>query len=431
MRRKIDEQLLSWKTSQNRKPLIVNGARQTGKTWSIEHFAQKNFTDLFAIDFSAQTSAARIFDGDITPKALLPQLSALNHRPIDPQNTLLFFDEIQACPRALTALKYFCEQAPQYHVVAAGSLLGVAVNREKYSYPVGKVDTLALRPLDFEEYLWALGEQDLAELIQQAYDSPAAFGLHDHAISRFSSYLLCGGMPEVTQAAVQGAALPELRRLQSTINEGYLADMTKYASAAGSSKILNVWRGVPEQLAKANHKFQYTTISSAARAHQYEASIEWLKDAGMIEFCYRVSEGHAPLEAFAERDFFKLYLLDVGLLTALYRVEPGDLEPHADKGARFRGGVTENYVIQQLLASEIVPYYWGRASQSEVEFVFRNANGDIIPIEVKSGKNVTAKSLSAYRSAYQPPFVIRCSRKNFGEEGGIRSVPLYAAHCIR
>ena len=430
MKRKIDDQLLAWKKRKDRKPLIVNGARQVGKTYSIMQFAHEHFANLVVLDFSAQTSAARIFENDITPEALLPQISAFSDQPIDPETTLLLFDEVQACPRALTSLKYFCERAPQYHIIAAGSLLGVALDRERYSYPVGKVDTLVLRPLDFEEYLWASEKQELALLIRQAYATGTSFSLHDHALQYFSRYLLCGGLPEVTQAAVQGADLSEIRRLQNLIIEAYLADMTRYASAVDSAKILNVWRAIPEQLAKTNHKFQYATISSAARAYQYETAINWLKAAGLIEFCYRISTGQTPLETFTEHDFFKLYLLDVGLLTALYGAAPQDLDPRADKGVRFRGSITENYVLQQLLASGIKTYYWGQASQSEVEFVFRNSQNEAIPIEVKSGKNVTARSLSAYRSAYQPPYVIRCSRKNFGEDRGIKSVPLYAAHCI-
>jgi predicted AAA+ superfamily ATPase len=328
-------------------------------------------------------------------------------------------------------LKYFCEQAPHYHVIAAGSLLGVSLGREEYSYPVGKVDTLSLYPMDFEEYLWARGEQALSLLIREAFDEDRTLGLHDYALRLMRDYWFCGGMPEVVKAvSSQDAPIAAVRRLQGAIVEGFLADMTKYASPIDTAKLLNVWHGVPEQLAKENHKFQYATIASSARAHQYEAPVNWLKAAGLVSLCHRVTDAAFPLKAFMEQGFFKLYLLDTGILTSLYDAEPNDLEPSADKGSRFRGGIAENHVMQQLTAKGTELFYWGTASKSEVDFVFRSKGGDIIPLEVKSGRNVTAKSLSSYRNAYHPKYVIRCSTKNFGFENGIRSVPLYAAFCI-
>ena len=221
-----------------------------------------------------------------------------------------------------------------------------------------------------------------------------------------------------------------VRSIQQGIADAYLADMTKYASPLDSSKILNVWRSVPEQLAKENHKFQYATIASSARAFQYGAPINWLHAAGLVSFCYRVSEGRKPLRAFAQHDFFKLYVLDVGFLTMLQGLDASDLEPASDKGSRFRGGVAENYVMQQLRASGVEPFYWGTASKAEVDFVVQLEGEGAIPIEVKSGANVSARSLEAYRKAYDPPVVLRLSTKNFGFERGIKSVPLYAAHCI-
>ena len=430
MRRKISQQLTAWRKSPTRKPLIVQGARQVGKTYSVLRFADEEFDSVIHVDFSAQRSFCDLFEGDITPSALIPQIEALARTPLDPERTLLFLDEIQACPRALTSLKYFYERAPEYHVVAAGSLLGVALGRDEYSFPVGKVDQVPLHPLDFEEYLWALGEERLGDLIIQSCESGSALGLHERALDLYRSYLLVGGMPEAVRAHAAGAMLLEVRRVQRFLVDAYLADMTKYASPLDSSKILNVWRSVPEQLAKENHKFQYATISSSARAHQYEAPINWLHAAGLVSFCYRVREGRTPLPAFAEHDFFKLYLLDTGLLTTLMGVEEADLSPAADKGAAFRGGIAENYVMQQLVAGGIEPFYWGTASKSEVDFIVDLEGRGAVPLEVKSGKNVTARSLEAYRKAYQPAQVIRLSARNFGDEGGIRSVPLYAAFCL-
>jgi predicted AAA+ superfamily ATPase len=354
---------------------------------------------------------------------------------IEPGTTLIFFDEVQACERALTSLKYFYEQSPQYHVIAAGSLLGIALSRKQQSYPVGKVDHVQLYPLDFEEYLWAEGEEELAELIRESYHTNKPLGLHEYAMGYYKNYLIVGGMPEVVRTTVSKDSeinmfSTDTRTLQQAISNAYVADMTKYAGPLDGAKILNVWRGVPEQLAKENHKFQYATIASSARAYQYEAPVNWLKAAGLVMFCYRVNEGVAPLKAFMQQDFFKLYLLDVGILSCQYAAEPQDLEPNASKTARFRGGIVENYVMQQLTASGIDAFYWGTASKSEVEFVYRDSTGRVIPIEVKSGKNVTARSLEAYRKAYDPAFAIRISSKNFGFERGIKSVPLYAVFCI-
>ena len=430
LKRRIDAELLAWKVSPSRKPLVVHGARQVGKTHSVLAFAEHAFERVIYIDFSAQKDLCALFDGDITPEALLPQIEAASGVDFDPATTLVFFDEVQACPRALTALKYFYERAPECYVIAAGSLLGVALGRGEYSYPVGKVDTLTLHPLDFEEFLWASGEEKLASLIEKAYASDALFGLHERALQLYRSYLLVGGLPEAVLAHVEGARLPAVRSIQQGIADAYLADMTKYASPLDSSKILNVWRSVPEQLAKENHKFQYATIASSARAFQYGAPINWLHAAGLISFCYRVSEGRKPLRAFAEHDFFKLYVLDVGFLTMLQGLDASDLEPASDKGSRFRGGVAENYVMQQLRASGVEPFYWGTASKAEVDFVVQLEGEGAIPIEVKSGANVSARSLEAYRKAYDPPVVLRLSTKNFGFERGIKSVPLYAAHCI-
>ncbi|MDR1184755.1 MAG: ATP-binding protein [Coriobacteriales bacterium] len=431
MKRKIETALLTWSTSPVRKPLVLNGARQVGKTHSVLKFAENEYREFVHIDFSAQKDIAALFATDITPDALIPQLQAKLKTRLDPAETLLFFDEIQACPRALTSLKYFYERAPQYHIVAAGSLLGVALGREEYSYPVGKVVTASLYPMDFEEYLWAKGEEALSLLIREAFQENRALGLHDYALGLVRDYWFCGGMPEVVKAtSSQDLPGSEVRRLQNSIVEGFLADMTKYASPIDTAKLLNVWHGVPEQLAKENHKFQYTTIASSARAYQYEAPINWLKAAGLVSLCNRVTDAVSPLRAFKEQDFFKLYLLDTGILTSLYGAEPEDLEPSMDKASRIRGGIAKNYVMQQLIAKGIEPFYWGTASKSEVEFVFRSQDGNNIPLEVKSGRNVTAKSLASYRHAYNPEYVIRCSTKNFGFENSIRSVPLYAAFCI-
>ncbi|MEG1168149.1 MAG: DUF4143 domain-containing protein [Gordonibacter sp.] len=430
MKRKIEQKLLAWKSSERRKPLVLNGARQVGKTYSVLAFAKEHYAGVLYVDFSAQKHLCALFEGDITPEVLLPQLEVILGSPVVAGETLIFFDEIQACPRALTSLKYFQERAPEQHVIAAGSLLGVALGREEYSFPVGKVDMLSMHPLDFEEYLWALGEASLARLIRSSFDKGSVFGLHDFALGYCRKYLLVGGMPEVVSASIAGASFQNIRSIQQNITDAYVADMTKYASPLDSAKILNVWRSVPEQLAKENHKFQYATIASSARAFQYEAPINWLHAAGLVSFCYRVSEGCRPLRSFAERDFFKLYLVDVGLLAALQGATLEDIEPALGKGSRFRGGLAENYVMQQLVALGCEPFYWGTTSKSEVDFIVQDKSGEVVPIEVKSGENVSSRSLEAYRKAYGPPYVVRISARQFGYANGVRSVPLYAAFCL-
>lgn len=430
MRRKIDQKLAEWQRSPRRKPLIVNGARQVGKTYSILRFGETAFDSTVAFDFSRDALAARVFEGDISPESLVPQLEALAHQPIEAGSTLLFLDEVQACPRALTSLKYFSEHTPDYTVIAAGSLLGLSLGREEYSYPVGKVDTLDLHPMDFEEFLWAMGEERLASLVRECFDEAVPFGLHERALELYRSYLLVGGMPEAVKLHANGASFDEIDRAQGAIADAYVADMTKYASSLSSARILNVWRGIPRQLAKENHKFQYTTIASSARAHQYEAPIRWLEAAGIVSRCTRVSEGMRPLAVFADDDFFKLYLADVGLLSAIYGLRRADLVPVADRVSGIRGSLAENYAMQQLVASGLNPYYWGSNGRAEVDFVVETAGSGVVPVEVKSGDNVTARSMRAYRERYQPDVAVRLSARQFGRQGDLMSVPLYAAFCL-
>ncbi len=366
MKRKIEQALCDWSHAIGRKPLVVNGARQVGKTYSVLAFARQNFKRVLHIDFSAPAAVLRLFESDITPAALLPQIEALSRTTVDPADTLLFFDEVQACPRALTSLKYFCEQAPEYPVIAAGSLLGVALARKDYSFPVGKVDLLHLYPLDFEEFLWAMGEEALVRLIRDCFSRDAPLNLHEHALDWYRKYVLVGGLPEAVQTYALGQAFPQIRGIQDALTDAYLADMTKYASPIDSAKILNVWRSVPEQLAKENHKFQYATIASSARAHQYEAAINWLQAAGLVMYCYRVDAGVRPLKAHVERDFFKLYLFDVGLLSALQGVSADDLLRRRT-GMRVCAGASRNYVVQRLQAAGMFACYWGTTSKSEVD----------------------------------------------------------------
>lgn len=434
MRRAISHKLQAWSESSHRKPLVIFGARQVGKTYAIKQLASDRYDSLAYIDFSRDAQAAALFDASLAPTELVPKLEVFLHTSINPDRTLIVFDEVQLCERALTSLKYFCDDAPQYHVVAAGSLLGVALKRERYSFPVGKVDLLQLHPLSFEEFLWAHGETRLADAIRDAYENAPdqAFALHDRAMQLVHEYELIGGMPEIVSAYVANDApgidaMESARNKQQEINVAYLADMAKYATPTETPRIMAVWNSIPQQLAKENHKFQYKLIKSGGRAAIYENAIAWLDAAGIIMRCTQVTEATAPLKTFENSSSFKIYTADVGLLSAQYEAIPQDLEPATDKTAGFRGGITENYVLQQLVASDSSVYYWGTTSKAEVEFIARAKQGDVIPIEVKSGRNVTARSLESFRERYHPPYLVRVSARNFGVGNGIRSIPLYAA----
>lgn len=430
MKRKISRQLSAWKRSSHRKPLVIMGARQVGKTYSALEFGRENFTTVLHADFAEHPDLAAIFEGDVSPRRLVRLLGEYFSQRADPQTSLIFLDEIQRCPAAITSLKYFAEEAPEYHVVAAGSLLGTTIRQREGLFPVGKVDMLTMHPLDFEEYLWALGREELAALIRESYEGMRAFALHEQCLDLYRTYLLVGGMPEPLSLWVDDGLMAAVRQAQENISAGYIADITQYTEVLDGAMALAAWRSMPRQLSKENTKFQYSVIRSGARSKTYAPSIEWLKDAGLVESVTRIAEAVRPLEAFTDDASFKLYLLDTGLLSSLYRARREDLLPQSGKAAVFRGALAENYVCQQLVSAGIRPYYWGVASKAEVEFVYETTDGRIIPIEVKSGKNTGAKSVRSFSQKYEVPYVIKVSAKNFGYENGIKSLPLYAVFAL-
>ncbi len=430
MKRKITRQLETWKNSDHRKPLVVMGARQVGKTYSVLEFGRANYAAVLHVDFAEHPDLLRLFSGGVEPERLVRLLGEYFSTRVDPETTLIFFDEVQRCPEAITSLKYFCESAPEYDVIAAGSLLGTTVRQRAGLFPVGKVDLIAMRPLDFEECLWALGHEDLADLIREASRNSRAFALHDRCMELYRRYLLVGGMPEPLSLWIAQRQMDVVRRAQENIATGYLADITQYTEGLDGAMVLAAWRSMPRQLAKDNTKFQYSAIRSGARSKTYAPCIEWLKDAGLVEPVTHITDAVRPLEAFAEDNNFKLYLLDTGLLSSLYRARMEDVLPQGDKAAVFRGGLTENYVCQQLVTAGIKPYYWGVASKSEVEFVFETRGGRVVPVEVKSGKNVGAKSVRSFADKYEVPYVVKVTARNFGFENGVRNLPLYAAFTL-
>jgi len=431
MQRKIISELLAWKNNTNRKPLILNGARQVGKTYALENFSKENFDNVVYLNMEIETALCDFFDGDISPKRIIQHLELTKKQRITTDKTLIFFDEIQACERALTSLKYFCEQAPEYYIVSAGSLLGVAVNREKYSFPVGKVDELYMFPLDFEEFLWALGYQKLAEEIKNHFESnePMNIALHKLALDLYKKYLVVGGMPAVVKRFVETESFLSAQVIQNDIFNEYTADMSKYADATTSVKIRACYNSVPVQLAKENRKFQYKIVQKGGTATIFGESIEWLNFAGTVLKCQKITEGNIPIVVYVYFPDFKLYMSDVGLLAFKSRLPAELLVVENNENNNFMGVVTENYVAQAFTANKIPLFYWKNDNTAEVDFVLQKGV-DVIPVEIKRGVNTRNKSMNIFAKQYHSPYSIRISQKNFGFENGIKSVPLYAVFCI-
>ena len=430
MDRKISDRLKQWKNSPHHKPLLLYGARQVGKTYSILEFGKKFYKNVVYINFESNAEAAKIFRRDLNPSRIIKELAALSATTILTNDTLLFFDEIQVCEQALTSLKYFCEDPTHYHIIAAGSLLGVALNREQFSFPVGKVEMVTLYPLDFEEFLWAMGRRELSDLIRDSYRSDTRMALHDTALDLFRLYLVVGGMPAAVLQYKSRQDFDLLHSVQKNISDAYIADMAKYAAPQETTRIMAVFRSIPAQLAKANHKFQYRLIKSGARANLYESSLTWLKESGVVIICTRVKEGRLPLSVYEESSYFKIYMTDTGLLCAHFGIPAHLILQKSSHLDTIKGALIENYVCFALLVNGYTPYYWESSGKAELDFIIQNKAGCVVPIEVKSSENVRSKSLAHYCDQYHPEYAIRISTKNFGFENTIKSVPLYAVHCI-
>jgi len=411
-------------------PLIVSGARQVGKTFTILSFGKAHYRNVAYFNFESNSELQEIFERDLSPSRILRELSAKSGQSLIEGETLIFFDEIQACERALTSLKYFCEDAPLFHIIAAGSLLGVVVNRTRFSFPVGKVDRLNLFPLDFEEFLWALNLKQGSDLIREHFVKNEKFSIHQTYLDHYKTYLFVGGMPQVVNEYISQKDFDFVLALQKNINDAYVADMAKYATPAETTRIMGAYNSVPAQLAKENRKFQYKLIKSGARAYDFETPLDWLQAAGVIQKCIKINEGKLPLSAFALPESFKVYLTDSGLLCSKYGIAPNFLLSESLGFENIKGALAENHVMISLVINGYIPYYWESQGKAELDFVIQRKNGDILPIEVKSSENVRSKSLIQFITKYNPPYSIRVSTKNFGFENGIKSVPLYATFCI-
>ena len=431
MERKINKYLCDWKNSAYRKPLILQGARQTGKTYSVLGFGREQYANTAYFNFETNPGLGKTFDESIEPAYLIPLLSNISKQTIIKEETLIVFDEVQLCERALTSLKYFCEFAPEYHIIALGSLLGVAVNRESFSFPVGKVDMKTLYPMDMEEFLLACGEQELVSGIRKCFleDTPMPAVLHEAALSYYRQYLVVGGMPECVDKYIATKDHILLRHTQALILESYLNDMSKYNKENEIKKTRLAYDNITVQLSKKNTRFQYKLIKPGARASEFEKAIEWLALSGIVTRIHRVENPVKPLENYRDIDAFKIYVSDIGLLCAKKDIIAEDVLYLSDDLADFKGGMTENYVCGQLVTNGYHCYYWMSNRGAEVDFVIQR-EGKVMPIEVKSAENTKAKSLDVYISAYKPEYAVKLSTKNFGFANGKKSVPLYAAFCL-
>ena len=431
MYRKISQKLLAWKESPFRKPLLLQGARQVGKTFSVLEFGRNNYENVAYFNFETNTQLNATFEENIEPGYLLPILSHIAGTSIIKEKTLIIFDEVQLCERALTSLKYFCEQAPEYHIIALGSLLGVAVNRKTYSFPVGKVDMLTMYPMDMEEFLLALDESYLLKKIKACFTDKTAMpaALHQSALELYRQYLVVGGMPEAVMIFSKTKDYVFVRHIQDTILASYLNDMSKYNTENEIKKTRLTYDNITVQLSKKNTRFQYKLIKSGARAAEFENAIEWLILSGIVDQVYKVEQIKKPLANYRDIDAFKIYLSDVGLLCAKKDIIANDILYMVDELNDFKGGMTENYVHNQLKINDYTTYYWESDRGAEIDFIIQR-EGKLIPIEVKAADNTRAKSLKLYMDRFEPAYAIKLSTKNFAQEDNKLIIPLYAAFCI-
>lgn len=430
MYRTAIEQLYRWKESKHRKPLIIEGARQVGKTWLMKEFGRKAYPDTIYINFDSNSRMAELFSADLNPDRLILGIELYAGKKIDPEKTLLIFDEIQEIPRALAALKYFCEDAPQYHIVCAGSLLGIALH-EGTSFPVGKIQFLKLYPLSFREFLMAVTGRQYADLLdRQDYSMITPF--RQVYIDALKQYYFIGGMPEAVQHFAQEKDFQEVREIQKRILAAYEQDFSKHAPAAIVPRIRMVWNSIPSQLAKENKKFVYGLVREGGRAKDYETAIMWLCDCGLLHKISRVNGAGIPLKAYEDLKAFKLFLLDVGLLGCLAGLGQRVLLDGNSLFSEFKGALTEQYVCQQfkILDNLGVYYYTNSRGSCEIDFIL-DTGEQIIPVEVKAEVNLKAKSLKTYHEKYAPETSVRISMTDFKQQDWLVNLPLYAAEEIK
>ena len=417
--------LMEWKLSAIRKPLIFLGARQVGKTWLLKEFGRTEFRQILYINFEEKDAPREIFQENFNIDRIITLLNAYGGFKITPEDTLIVFDEIQTAPQGITALKYFYENAPQYRIIAAGSLLGVNLH-PKESFPVGKVNFLTLHPLSFTEFLLAMGETALVELIEKR-DFELINPFSSKLINYLRYYLFVGGMPEAVLSFSQNRDWNEVRKIQKSILKSYEGDFSKHAPKEILPRINMVWKSIPTQLAKENKKFIYGIIKEGARAKDFEMAIQWLTDAGLLHKIYNVSKPALPLAAYSELSAFKLFHNDVGLLGAMTNISAKTIVEGDAVFTEFKGALTEQFVFQQLVPNEelSIHYFSFDNSKYEIDFIVQGENDEIIPIEAKSGENLRARSFRLFCEKFQPQTAVRTSLSNYRKEEWMTNVPLY------
>jgi predicted AAA+ superfamily ATPase len=430
MKRLKYSELIKWKSSPKRKPLILEGARQVGKTFLVNQFAKNEYSDLVYLNFEHNPKLKTLFEESLDPHTILRNINLLSGKKAEENKSLIFFDEIQVLPTVLTSLKYFYEQAPEYHIIAAGSLLGVSINKQD-GFPVGKVNFMRLYPMNFAEFLLARGNELLLNELDNKddfYAIPEA--LHDKLNRELKMYLFLGGMPEVVQDYINNSDIVSAREIQKDILMAYQHDFSKYTSKSQALKTTEFWKSVPYQLSKENKKFKYKDVKKNARASTYEQTIEYLNSAGLINISYNVSTPKIPLSAYADYSKFKVFMLDTGLLGAMLDVSSEIILQPTAIFSEYNGAFIESFVASELkAANHEALYYWTSKSEAELDFILQY-NNTIIPLEVKSGMSRKLKSLKSYTDKYSPDLAIRISPRNFSSANSFVNIPLYSVFAI-
>lgn len=430
--RDVTQQLLAWKNSSDRKPLIVRGARQIGKSWAVEDFGKQYYEHLAVFNFDRKRELAEVFEKTKEPSRLIHELAFFTEVPLLPEKTLLFFDEIQECKEALNALKYFCEDAPEYHVIAAGSLLGVAINEGNFSFPVGKVNFLQMFPVSFKEYLRAADAVLFRQLGSLAGgEEPLPTVVFNRAEEYYHAYQVCGGLPLSARSMIWGKGIETVEKVLEENLMAYEIDFSKHALKTDIPKIHAIWKSTPEQLSRENNKFVYRVVREGARAREYENALQWLVDAGMIYQVKLCEKPELPLSFYENSSAFKVYLLDIGLLRKLSKLPAEIFVSASQLFTEFKGAVAENFVLTSLLAQGFdMPNYWTlQGNKAEVDFLV--ADGlSVVPIEVKSDRRISGKSFAEYDKKYHPDLRIRFSMNNIKKDGNLLNLPIFMADWV-
>lgn len=432
VKRKITENLERWKAREPNMPFMLIGARQVGKTYILDEFCRKNFAHYVYINLEKEKGIMKIFEKTLDPEKIIAEIELIQDKTIIPEETVIFFDEIQVSEKAIASLKYFNESENKFNIVCAGSLLGVALNRFESSYPVGKVRRGYMHPMDFEEFLWAIDQEKLANKINDCFISNTAMfeGTHEKTIEIYKEYLFVGGMPaSILHHISNDRRLNRYNReIKRDIISDYIADMSKYTTNSESIKIKKIYESIPKQLGKSDYKFVYKLVTEGAKKARYETAIDWLENSNLINKCTLVDSPRIPLKVYEKNSFFKIYLNDVGLLTELAEVSLYNIL--SDEINIFKEMLTENYVAQAFVSNGNRLNYWKSSNKAEIDFLV-NIKGEIIPVEVKAARNTKSKSLSVYVQKYSPKYSIKISSKNFGLVNKIKSVPLYATYLVK